>query len=80
MTRTYRKRPVEIQAVQWTGDNDYEIAAFLNLASADYLYSDSNREQLTIHTLEGDHRASLGDYIIREYKASTTHASLISSR
>jgi hypothetical protein len=26
--RTFRKRPVEIQAVQWTGDNETELAEF----------------------------------------------------
>ncbi|MDQ0371565.1 hypothetical protein [Catenuloplanes indicus] len=25
MIRTYRKRPVEVQAVEWTGDNEGEI-------------------------------------------------------
>lgn len=28
MIRSFRKRPVVVQAVQWTGDNEAEVAAF----------------------------------------------------
>ena len=56
----YRKKPVEVDAVQWTGTNVREVQAF---ASGDKIqYGDG---LLVISTLEGDARASPGDWIIR---------------
>lgn len=56
----YRKKPVVIEAVQWTGHNWPEIAAF---------YRDDNfttiGQNLNIATLEGVMTASPGDWIIR---------------
>lgn len=64
MTR-YRKKPVEIDAVQWTGDNTGEIAAMF----ADGLKGVSpigrTGEKLVIRTLEGTMTASRGDWVIR---------------
>lgn len=54
----YRKKPVVIEAVQWTGCNLKELQNFVGSAS-------TYDEQLTIHTLEGDHVANVGDYIIK---------------
>ncbi len=31
MTTRFRKRPVEVEAVQWTGDNADEVKAFVGL-------------------------------------------------
>ena len=66
----YRKRPVVIDAVQYTGGNRRDVIAFVGDESkigtayenTEYrpLYPD-----LIITTLEGDMRASVGDYIIR---------------
>lgn len=33
-TKTFRKRPVEVQAVQWTGDNADELKAFTGTREA----------------------------------------------
>lgn len=55
----YRKRPVVIEAVQWTGVNLPEICDF-----ADKCVGAKDGE-LYIHTLEGDHHALVGDYIIK---------------
>lgn len=57
----YRKKPVVIEAVQWEGDNEEEIREFVG--PMDMHYSPS--VGLLIHTLEGDHQAIIGDYIIR---------------
>lgn len=54
----FRKKPVVIEAVRWTGDNADEIAAFAR--SAMWPHGD-----LVIPTLEGAHRANIGDWIIR---------------
>ena len=62
------KKPVTIECIHWTGDNAKEIKEFCGeSAKLDFYHSlDDGREhiELTIHTLEGDHHASIGDYII----------------
>jgi hypothetical protein len=54
----YRKKPVEIDAIQWTGDNKLEIFDFCNMS---YITD----QELKIQTLEGSMIASIGDYIIK---------------
>ena len=65
--RKYVKRPVEIEAVQWTGDNRPEIWDFCSLC---YFNMDieSGELKLMIQTLEGTMEASKGDYIIKGVK------------
>lgn len=65
MIKTYVKRPVEIQAVQWTGSNREEIEEFTGGKAIfmDWLYGKT--PDLIIPTLEGNHQALVGDYIIR---------------
>lgn len=58
----YRKKPVVIEAVQWTGENVKEIATFMGIESVPY---DLNTHNLSIVTLEGIMEASKGDYIIK---------------
>lgn len=77
----YRKKPVVIEAVRWTGDNEEEIKRFAPIAAV-FKYIVSNDKMtslcmekpqsgyiegviLEIDTLEGVMQASLGDYIIR---------------
>jgi len=60
--KKYRKLPVEVEAIQWTGGNTEEIRAFCG----DNLHEETGEPQtLTIRTLEGLHMASVGDYIIK---------------
>ena len=61
----YRKKPVVIQAVQWTGENNVEILQF---CSNCYITSSGKTKDLIISTLEGDMSASTGDYIIKGVK------------
>lgn len=60
----YRKKPVVIDAIQWTGDNIDEIAAFMHpqkpIKKAD--------QTIGIETLEGIMVASINDYIIKGIK------------
>lgn len=58
----YVKKPVEIEAVQWTGDNLVEI---LDFSSACFSYERGGKRVLAISTLEGNMTASVGDYIIK---------------
>ncbi len=68
----WRKKPVVIEAIQWNGTNLDEIKAFVG-DSLEYEILDAAYKvgkaapvvAMTIHTLEGDHRASVGDYIIK---------------
>jgi hypothetical protein len=72
MTRRFRKKPVVIEAVQWTGDNWSHIAAFVGerLSPASYAgWPSPNADRtLRVPTLEGEHIASPGDWIIRGVK------------
>ena len=75
----YKKKPVIIDAVQWTGKNQREMFDFLTqdtfkeeymTVSGDHFYIDHNKVEggLIIKTLEGEHLATIGDYIIRGVK------------
>jgi hypothetical protein len=62
----FRKKPVVIEAIQWTGENRVEIARFIrgdDLTDSDQLLLPGN--SLFIETLKGTHRADKGDWIIR---------------
>ena len=63
----YRKKPVEIEAIQWTGDNRDEIWEFCPLS---YFNTDLETGMLSlmVQTLEGSMQASIGDYIIKGIK------------
>ncbi len=60
----YTKKPVTIDAIQWTGKNRSEI---LNFCTDGYVsYSNAKLEpELKIQTLEGLMTATVGDYIIK---------------
>lgn len=60
----YRKKPVIIEAMQWTGKNFDRIVMFCNKIKSACTYT----EELVIETLEGNMTASKGDYIIRGVK------------
>lgn len=60
----YRKKPVVIAAVLWSGGNINEVMEFMSWRNASYDTSCG----LQIHTLEGTHSADVGDYIIRGVK------------
>lgn len=56
---TYRKRPIEIKAIQWTGDNYVDVCIFMGRTA---LREDN---YIIIETLDGKMKASIGDYIIK---------------
>lgn len=62
MIKIYRKKPIRIRAVQFTKDNIQECIAFTNFTSV--LRTGGSEPFLIIPTLEGDHIARLGDYIV----------------
>lgn len=58
----YREKPVVIEAVQWTGGNAVSLLDWIGESA------EQDGPDLIIHTLEGDHEASLGDWIIKGVK------------
>jgi hypothetical protein len=62
----YTKKPITIDALQWTGKNKTEIVKFCTDC---YLtYKTDPIPTLSIQTLEGVMTASVGDYIIKGIK------------
>ena len=74
----YRKRPVVIDAIQWTGENLSEVLEFTGKHPSWYKWFSSFEEYenhdrkdgfvFKIITLEGTMEASPGDWIIRGVK------------
>mgnify|MGYP006404989845 FL=1 len=71
----YRKKPVEIEALKWTGLNHRDMHDFLGGNPNEYMRADGDNFHidyskcnggLVIKTSEGDMAANLGDYIIKE--------------
>jgi hypothetical protein len=68
----FRKKPVVIEAIRWTGEYDsmtdrpewFEEACVIGTV----LYNLGGPPVLTVKTLEGDHYAQPGDMIIRGIK------------
>ena len=63
----YRKKPVVVEAIQFTQDNFKEVHIFTNRLAHNFGIQDSKTMIATciIPTLEGDHIATEGDYIIK---------------
>lgn len=68
MIKRYRKKPIEIDAIQYIGNNVSEIENFVGTNLLHYNTQEENDYQLGIPTLEGIMKASIGDYIIRGAK------------
>lgn len=65
MSKKYRKKPVIIEAIKWTGNNISDIIKFTkNDSKIVSIYG----KDLTIKTLEGTMKADCGDYIIKGVK------------
>lgn len=62
----YRKKPVEISAIQWLGNNLDECINFLGNSFGGYTCDrhSNGKCEITILTLEGRHIASKNDYLI----------------
>lgn len=68
----YRKKPVELDVMgPLTPENRDEIAAWCNGKAEDKLIAGPGRgltPAIVIHTLEGDLKASYGDFVVRGVK------------
>ena len=59
MVKQYRKKSVCIEAIQWDGGNDDEIASFVGKMF------EKTVTQIGIQTLEGFMKMTIGDFIIK---------------
>lgn len=65
MIRKYRKRPVEVEAIQFDGWNWREVYHFMSDEPLMFTQDFRKEEYILIDTLEGVMRAKVGDYIIK---------------
>ena len=59
----YRKKPVVIEAIQFNGENQSDVAEFMGEMIRANFFPD-----ILIETLEGTMKANIGDYIIKGVK------------
>ena len=70
----YRKMPVEIEAIRWSGHNLRQVIDFTGLNESAKKWTWEEYEEVVgrlgfkIFTLEGPHLVSVGDYIIKGVK------------
>ena len=64
MVKKYVKKPVVIEAIQFTGDNIQELVDWIDKSQLPC----GDNTQLIITTLEGDMSARVSDYIIKGVK------------
>lgn len=62
--KRYRKKPIEVEALQWNGDNGDAIERWCPHASVIWSGA-SQRLVIIVSTLEGDMKANIGDYIVK---------------
>ena len=65
MISKYRKRPVEVEAIQFDGWNWREVHQFMGNEPLMFTQGFRKDEYILIRTLEGVMKASIGDYIIK---------------
>ncbi len=65
MAQKWRKKPVVVEAVQWTGENKLEILTFCGSKASFEKEIFKDEEELFIWTLEGTMKATTNDYIIK---------------
>ena len=63
----YRKKPVEIEAVQWDG-TAYSWNEIREMGLEDWKPGEIGSDTFAIETLEGDHLCRKGDYVIKGVK------------
>lgn len=67
MAKKYRKKPVEIEALEFIDDPTRleELSHFIDDQDLRVSYKDPENPKLILQTLEGEIQASVGDYIIK---------------
>lgn len=67
MIHKFVKKPIVVNAIQWDGHNEYEVMKFVG-SHCLILEPFKGKKDLVIHTLEGDHHASINDWIVQGVK------------
>ncbi|MCF0108215.1 MAG: hypothetical protein HUJ59_04385 [Bacilli bacterium] len=68
MIKKYRKKPVEIEAIQYTGKNDKEVISFIDDSAKmcqEWSHKKNQFKIKAISTLEGRMYISIGDFVIK---------------
>lgn len=70
MIKKYRKKPVVIEAIQFTGDNWREVADWINNINPEqyttlHFAKNGRITGIIIKTPEGEMLTSIGDYVIK---------------
>lgn len=65
MSRKYRKKPIEIEAMQWDGSHESMLAIVSWSGGKVVGFFDDGKYHLLVHTLEGDMMPNPWDYIIK---------------
>ena len=65
MISTYRKKPLVVEALQWTGFNLNEVMGFCPVIQVEIELLVDRFPELFIRTLEGEMHVSLNDFIIK---------------
>jgi hypothetical protein len=68
MVRRFRKKPVVVEAIRWTGKNGADVADFLGTVPPALRDRFPLHPRIGIATLEGTMVAEPGDWIIRGVK------------
>lgn len=65
--KKFRKKPVIIEATEWEGTNEswQDIMNMMGLSNARWRPGEMGTKTFYIRTLEGDHLARKGDWIIK---------------
>jgi hypothetical protein len=61
--KLYRKKAIVIGAIEWEGGNTQDVLDFVGRNSA--RYNNTNGSHIYINTMEGEMKASVGDWIIK---------------
>jgi len=65
----YRKKPIVVDAIQWHALNRHEVLEFIGPAGGHWrAATEFLPEVIVIYTMEGNHNAKLGDWIIKGVK------------
>jgi len=67
MIKIYRKKPIAVETLEWTGEDDCwgELLCWIEATDTKRSFIHSKNKNLIIGTLEGDMTASVGDIIIK---------------
>lgn len=68
------QKPIEVEAIQWTGENEDEIKAFCSIAVfLEFKKRLGGYSELMIPTFDGDLYVQVGDYLVKDANGNFCH-------